>query len=61
MKTVHDVVLRPQRSAYTAKAVLVDDLRLPIHVALGRYEAASDQELHELIADLTHERDRRVS
>lgn len=61
MKTVHDVVLRSKPTAYTAKAVMVDDLRIPIHIALGRLEAATDQEINDLVADLTHERDRRVS
>lgn len=59
MKAVHNAVLRPKATPYTAKAVLVDDLRLPIHVALGRYEAAHEAELRELITDLQHELDRR--
>lgn len=36
-----------------------DSLRIPIHFALGHYEAATDEELHELIADLTAEVNRR--
>lgn len=61
MKTVHDAVLRPKPTAYTTKALLVEDLRLPIHIAIGRYEAATQEELDELISDLTHERNRRIS
>lgn len=61
MKSVHNAVLRPAGSPYTTKVLLVEDLRLPIHLALGRYEAATPEELDELITDLTHERDRRVS
>jgi hypothetical protein len=42
-----------------AKVLLVQDLRLPIHICLGHYEAAAQEELDELITDLTHERERR--
>lgn len=68
-RVVHDVALYDTNSqkamvrhgAFKTKAILVDDLRIPIHFCLGRFEAATDEELHELIADLTHERERRVS
>lgn len=61
MKTIHDAVLRPKPTPYTTKALLLEDLRLPIHIALGRYEAATQEELDELITDLTVEHQRRVS
>lgn len=41
------------------KAVRVDRLQLPIHICLGRYEAATQEELDELITDLGHEQRRR--
>ncbi len=42
-----------------AKVVRVDDLRIPIHIALGAYESASTEELDDLITDLQAERARR--
>ena len=39
----------------TTKVIRLDDLRLPIHFCLGQYEAATPEELNELIADLDHE------
>lgn len=38
-----------------AKVIRVDHLRLPIHVCLGQYEACSQEELHDLVTDLTYE------
>lgn len=52
-KVIHDVG--------TAKALLLQDLRVPIHIALGRFEAASQEELEDLITDLNHELNRRSS
>jgi hypothetical protein len=43
----------------TAKVIRVDDLRIPIHFCLGLNEAATQEELRDLITDLTHELDRR--
>lgn len=42
-----------------AKVLKVEDLRVPIHICLGAYEAASKEELDELIQDLEAERARR--
>jgi len=47
---------------YTAdatKAVRLDRLRLPIHFCLGHYEAATQEEILDLITDLTAELERR--
>lgn len=66
MRAVHDAVLVDlasvdvdQSCGETAKVVLTHDLRIPIHIALGRYEAATKDELEELITDLGHELARR--
>lgn len=48
-------------AAELAKVLRVQDLRVPIHIALGRFEAASQEELEDLITDLNHELNRRSS
>lgn len=63
---VHKAALFPaDYEGYTddklTKVVRVDDLRVPIHIALGRFEAASQEELEDLITDLNHELNRRSS
>ena len=45
----------------TTKAVLVKDLRLPIHICLGHYEAATNEELDDVISDFNHELQRRAT
>lgn len=60
-RAVHQVMIADQAGVEVAKVIKVDDLRIPIHIALGRLEAASESELDELLADLTHERNRRLS
>lgn len=41
------------------KVLRLQDLRLPVHITLGHYEAATQEELSELIVDLNHELARR--
>lgn len=41
-----------------AAVVHLDDLRLPVHVCLGLLEAATDQELEDIVVDCTHELNR---
>lgn len=63
MRRVHNALIdAPDAGFYpnSAKVILVDDLRVPIHIALGHYESATNEELNDLIVDLTHERDRRT-
>lgn len=45
--------------AGSTKVVLADQLRIPIHICFGAYEAASTEELDDLITDLQAERARR--
>jgi hypothetical protein len=60
MKIIHWAPVTTDRGTVdVAKVVKLEDLRVPIHVALGRLEAASDQELNDLIIDCTHELTRR--
>lgn len=63
MKIVHRalVVTGPEHAEVLkqAKVIRVDDLRIPIHFCLGRYEAATQEEINDLICDLTHELERR--
>lgn len=42
-----------------AKVLRLQDLRQPIHIALGAYESATEEELHDHIADLNAELQRR--
>ena len=53
--TVREARRLPER----AKVVRLDDLRVPIHIALGRFEAATQEELNELSSDIAHELARR--
>lgn len=48
-------------SVQMTKVLRLQDLRLPIHIALGRHEAATEEELNDLITDLTAELTRRES
>jgi hypothetical protein len=51
MKTVHKAGDLPP----TTKVLRVEDLRVPIHIASGHFEAATLEELDDLITDLDHE------
>lgn len=52
-------VFRAGELPTNAQVLRVEDLRLPIHITLGALESASLEEINDLIADLTHERERR--
>jgi hypothetical protein len=41
-------------------SIALSKLRVPVPLALGKYELLSDLELKEAIADLNAERDRRI-
>lgn len=62
-RVVYDVWMdgAVKRPPETTKVIRVDDLRVPIPLAVGRYEGLTDEQLAETIEDLEHERTRRSS
>jgi hypothetical protein len=55
MRTVHKARLVPDSApdGLTTKVIRVQDLGVPIAAALGRWEALTDNEIHQL-ADLVY-------
>ena len=63
MRTVHKVRIVPDHApdGMTEKAILVKNLGVPVEIALGRFEAADEDSLHNVIRLAEDEVMRRCS
>jgi hypothetical protein len=58
-RRVFDALVDEGATYSETRVVRVRDLHLPIHICLGQYEAATSEEINDLITDLSHELSRR--